>query len=388
LDQLPAEQRAIIELVVQRSRTYDDLADVLGIPSPRVRELAREALVALAPVSARRVDEDRRGQISDYVLGQQSGAEQTATQAHLRRSEAGRAWTSSLVDSLADMYPDGGAPEIPDGEPEPAPRRRERELRGRDRARDDKAAEHDRAPERERPRARGPVREPLRERRPLREPARRPERTREPLRRPAELSPEARAAVRRRRLIGAGAAALAVIAVVLGIVLLSGGSDHKKSPKAAPVRAQARILGELLLRPVRGASGNSQGIAIVAVRGGERDLIVQAKLTPVKQGQAYEVWLYNSRNDALPVGAQVTDQNGNYQGAGKLPGDLSKFKSIDVSLQAIPDQACQRNPACLRRSSLHSGNSVLRGKLSDMRAPSQATPGATGPSGAAGPTGP
>jgi hypothetical protein len=202
------------------------------------------------------------------------------------------------------------------------------------------------------------------------------------------LSPEARAAVRRRRLIGAGAAALAVIAVVLGIVLLSGGSDHKKSPKAAPVRAQARILGELLLRPVRGASGNSQGIAIVAVRGGERDLIVQAKLTPVKQGQAYEVWLYNSRNDALPVGAQVTDQNGNYQGAGKLPGDLSKFKSIDVSLQAIPDQACQRNPACLRRSSLHSGNSVLRGKLSDMRAPSQATPGATGPSGAAGPTGP
>jgi sigma-70-like protein len=114
LDQLPAEQRAIIELVVQRGRSYDDLADVLGIPSPRVRELAREALTALAPVSARRVDDDRRGQIADYVLGQQSGAEQTATQTHLRRSEAGRAWASSLVDSLAAMYQDG-PPEIPEG---------------------------------------------------------------------------------------------------------------------------------------------------------------------------------------------------------------------------------------------------------------------------------
>ena len=114
--------------------------------------------------------------------------------------------------------------------------------------------------------------------------------------------------------------------------------------------------------------------------------MVQAKLPPVKKGQAYEVWLYNSPTNAVPVGAQITDPKGNYQGAGKLPADLSKFKAIDVSLQTIPDQTCQRTPACLRRSSQHSGNSVLRGKLADMRAPSQT--GATGPSGPAGPTGP
>ena len=112
LDQLPPEQRAILELIVQRNRSYDDLAGVLDLQPPRVRELAREALVGLAPVTANRVDPDRLGQIADYVLDQQSGAEQTATMAHLRRSEAGRAWTSSLVDSLAHMY-DGAPPVIP-----------------------------------------------------------------------------------------------------------------------------------------------------------------------------------------------------------------------------------------------------------------------------------
>ena len=105
LDQLAAEQRAIIELVLQRGRSYEDLADMLAMPQQRVRQLAREALIELAPVSAKRVEAERRGQLADFVLGQQSTAEQVATQTHLRRSEAGRAWTSSLVDSLAGLYP-------------------------------------------------------------------------------------------------------------------------------------------------------------------------------------------------------------------------------------------------------------------------------------------
>jgi hypothetical protein len=131
LDQLPPEQRAILELVVQRKRSYEDLAGILDLPPVRVRELAREALVGLAPVTANRVDPDRLGQIADYVLDQQSGAEETATKAHLRRSEAGRAWTSSLLDSLAHMY-DGAPPEIPEAEEAPPRRRRERERAPRE----------------------------------------------------------------------------------------------------------------------------------------------------------------------------------------------------------------------------------------------------------------
>ena len=115
-DQLTAEQRAIVELVLQQGKRYEELADMLGLSETRVRELARDALVDLAPISARGVEEDWRGQLADYVLGQQAGPEATATKGHLRRSEAARSWTRSLLDSLEQLYPNGSLPAIPEGE--------------------------------------------------------------------------------------------------------------------------------------------------------------------------------------------------------------------------------------------------------------------------------
>src|SRR5215211_3656097 len=114
-DQLSDEQRAILELVLRRGQSYDQLSGKLDLPEKRVRELAREALVELAPVTAQRVDADWRGQLADYVLGQQSGPESTATRGHLRRSEAARSWARSLLDSLDGLYGDG-VPSIPDAE--------------------------------------------------------------------------------------------------------------------------------------------------------------------------------------------------------------------------------------------------------------------------------
>ena len=81
LDQLPPEQRAIVELVVQRGRSYETLAEVLQVPSERVRELARDALTELSPRTASRVDAERRGQVADYLLRQQSADEERSTRA-------------------------------------------------------------------------------------------------------------------------------------------------------------------------------------------------------------------------------------------------------------------------------------------------------------------
>ncbi len=89
---------------------------MLAMPEARVRELARDALVDLAPVSAKRVEEDWRGQLADYVLGQQTGPEATATRGHLRRSEPARTWARSLLDSLDQLYDNGSMPAIPEGE--------------------------------------------------------------------------------------------------------------------------------------------------------------------------------------------------------------------------------------------------------------------------------
>jgi hypothetical protein len=122
-DQLPADKRAIVELVLQQGKSYDELSGMLGMSEDRVRTLARDALVELAPLSATRVEEDWRGQLADYVLGQQSGPEATATRGHLRRSEAARIWACSLLDSLDQLYENGSMPVIPEGE------RRRRSLR-------------------------------------------------------------------------------------------------------------------------------------------------------------------------------------------------------------------------------------------------------------------
>src|SRR5688572_17391589 len=139
-DQLPPEQRAILELVLQRRQSYSDLADMLGMPTARVRELARAALADLSPRSAGRVDPEWRGQVADYLLGQQTGPEGTATRGHLKRSESARLWALSLLDSLDHLYTDGDMPIIPEGEAAPPverPRARARERRPlRERERD------------------------------------------------------------------------------------------------------------------------------------------------------------------------------------------------------------------------------------------------------------
>ena len=348
-DQLPPEQQAIIELVVRRGRSYDALSDALGIPSTRVRELAREALTDLAPVTADRVDPGRRAQIADYVLHQQSSAEDTATRAHLKRSEAARAWTLSLLDSLSDMYEDGARPDAPAAAAvEEIPRERER-TRPRERVRE--------RVERPRPRAREPEAPPR-----------------------EALSPEAATAVRRRRLIAGGLALIAIAGLTVGIVALASGGGGGKKTNATKATS-TRLIGEQL-RPVAGAQ--AQGLAVIATRGTQKVVVVQAKLPPTKKGEAYEVWLYNSPTDAQSIGAQVTDKQGNYQGQGPLPANVSKFRFVDVSLENIPDQACQRNPACLRKSAQHSGHSLLRGAISAMRPINANAAGAGGAGGAAG----
>lgn len=326
-DQLPAEQRAIIELVLRSGQSYEDLSGMLGMPPARVRDRAREALAELAPVTAARVDDEWRGQIADYVLGQQSGPESTATRGHLKRSEAARMWALSLLDSLDPLYPDGARPIIPQAEAEPAKSRaRERTLRTRER----------------------PARRPARE-----GAAARPRER--PPRRDAPLSPAATSVVWRRRIIGALAAAAAL--GLLGVVLLGGDGDEKTpTPRAdRPARGgDVRIVGQTLLRPV-GGGADGAGVAVVVDAGRERQLIVQARLRPTTRRQAYQVWLYNSRRDLKSLGAQVAPE-GNYQGRGPLPDDYERYEFIDVSRESID------------RDAEHSGTSVLRGRLADALA--------------------
>jgi len=335
-DQLPAEQRAILELVIQRHQSYADLATMLGMPTARVRQLAREALTDLSARSAARVDPDWRGQVADYLLGQQTGPEGTATRGHLKRSEPARLWSLSLLDSLDHLYDERDLPVIPEGEAAAAPAR-----------------------ERERP----PLREraaPLRERKPLRERAR-AERPTKP------LSTDAETIVRRRRIAGAAAAATALLFLLLvwPVGLLTGDDDDGGSGDGGSEQAddQPRPLGQLLLRPQSGEKGVGIGLILESDEG-ERTLLVQARgLRRTREGQAYEVWLFNSQDDATSMGAQLTDAQGNYSGSVMLPSNYEAFRFLDISRENVDQNAA------------HSGDSVLRGELANLQPATEAGSG-------------
>lgn len=396
LDTLPPQRRAIIELLVRQRQGYDDVATMLDIPHPRVRELARDALSSLAPASARRVDDDWRDQVADYVLGQQTGPESKATRGHLKRSESARVWVSSLLDSLDPLYGDGDRPEIPEpdgrsAEDEPRRRRRSGAAAAGGAAGAGAAAgaagaasadrperEVDWGPDAEEPGVADDTTQAGESRggaETVTEPA--PAPAREERRTGGQtLSPEARAVVRRRRIAGAALAA-AVLAIVLAIVLIGGddsGDESDRASRPAPrgeqqQQQQARLVGQGRLEPVGGS--DAQGVAVVAQRGGEFQLLVQARgLEPSDDGSAYEVWLYNSRRDAVSLGGQVTDNDGNLQGAGPLPENFRTYRFVDVSRERID------------RDGDHSGDSVLRIPVSQLlRPPSTGGVGGGAPEG-------
>ncbi len=317
-DQLSPEKRAIVELVLQQGKTYPELADMLGMPESRVRDLARDALVELAPVSVRGVEDDWRGQLADYVLGQQSGPEATATKGHLRRSEAARSWARSLLDSLEQLYVNGSVPAIPEGE------------RGRGARRPAAAAVS--APSESAGTPRGLS-------------------TADPI-------------VRRRLFAGAGVAALVLLLAILvwPVGVLTGDDDESATAGSDDAAQPAAETSTDQGQPA--ADGGPAGIAIVIDRSGKKQLLVQAaRLAPSGENEGYYVWLYNSPEDARSLGGQVTDQQGTYQAVGAFPADYAKYKFIDVTKQPIGNSTNVK----------HSGESVLRGPMPKIQSGKKGT---------------
>jgi Sigma-70, region 4 len=301
-DQLSDEQRAIVELVLKQGKSYGELSEMLGMPETRVRELARDALVDLAPITARGVEQDWRGQLADYVLGQQAGPEATATRGHLRRSEAARSWTRSLLDALEQLY-GGDVPAIPDG---------------------------DRGSRRGGAAAAGPA-----------APGK-------PSREPRTLAPESAAAVRRRRLITAAAvAALLLVAVLLWpFGLLTGGDEEEPSQASSRTETTG---GDSI--PTR-----TQGQAIIARRQGQTQILVTATgLEPSTQNTAYQVFLSNGERDRRSLGAMITDAQGTLQAGAPLPRNFRDYEFVDLAAVTVTGQG--------RDQRFEDGPTVLRGLL-------------------------
>src|SRR4051812_5459349 len=254
-DQLAADQRAIIEIVLRQGRSYEQIGEMLDLPPARVRELARDALGELAPFTAEFVDAQWRGQLADYVLGQQTGPEAQATRGHLRRSEPARIWAYSLLDALDDFYADTERPEIPVGDAGSPSR-----SRARDRvtaAAADETAENGEAPSRS---------------------------LASPRRSSGALSPAARSALMRRRIAGGVIGALLLALVVFGATKIFGGDDNKPKKAAAAKtsttagNSQGQVVAQAILAPIGGTK--AQGAAFVYATQKQAVALVRAKFPP------------------------------------------------------------------------------------------------------------
>src|SRR3954468_21130679 len=112
IDDLAPDQRAVLQLLLKQGKAYVELAALLRIEPDAVRERAVSALDGLGPREGVQLAPERRGEIADYLLGQQSASERQSTREFLEGSAAGRAWARVVAGELRPLAGDA-LPDIP-----------------------------------------------------------------------------------------------------------------------------------------------------------------------------------------------------------------------------------------------------------------------------------
>jgi hypothetical protein len=394
LDSLPPDQRAVLQLVLQRGRSYDQIAKLLSIDRGSVRERAVSAFDALGPQTS--VAAQRRGLIADYLLGQLDPEAATETRDGIADSPSERAWARVVASELAPLAaeplpeipstrsaPAASAPDLP-ASPAPVPgstepliefpedtpdTRSEPALPAAIPAAEDESADTPSGRSRRRGRR-----------------ERKPKEPKAPVPAPEPKVPSVGDASGRRssRLGGTVLIAITVLIVaVIAIILLSSGGSNPSTPAASassttpstPAAASsttagsgttsasgsgttpAKVVAQINLTPTATGS-KAAGIAEVLKEGATNGIaIVAQNVTPntTKPPNAYAVWLYNSPTDAHLLGFvnPGVGANGRLSTAGGLPANAAHYKQLIVTLET---KASPTTP----------GTIVLQGTLSGL----------------------
>lgn len=319
LDSLNDLQRATLQLLLKQGKSYDEIAALLKTDPSAVQSRAHEAVGALGP-AAPDIGDDRRREIADYLLGQQTASRRAATREYLVDSADGRTWARAVAGALRPMAGD----ELPEIPAEPA------EVDEAFEALDKRTARQ--------------------------------------------------AQVERGSQLGTkiifGAAGL-LVAIVLILVLGVFNGDDEPKPKTQTVTRtaatvpteQPRVVLRGILKPPSGSSSRASGeTAIVTYpKANQFKLLVAAKdMEPAPQGSAYGIWLYNSPVQALFIGfpkSTVSDK-GTLEVVADLAPQTPRFNEVLVTRERV---AKPTRP----------GQTVLRGKISVPPQPTQTTTTAT-----------
>jgi hypothetical protein len=114
-EDLPADQKAVLQLVLRQGRTYGEIAGLLKISTEAVRDRALTALDAVGPTGLPDFDDDLQDDLGDYLLGQQTASARATTREQLEGSQSARDWARGVATELrtAGVAGDEALPEIP-----------------------------------------------------------------------------------------------------------------------------------------------------------------------------------------------------------------------------------------------------------------------------------
>lgn len=280
VEELPADQKAVLQLLLKQGKSYDELAALLRLDATGVRDRALDALDSLGPQDTAGLSSERQDEISDYLLGQQSASQRAATRSFLEGSAAGRAWARVVAGELRPLAGDA-LPEIPA-----------------------EGAEVDEAFD----------------------------------------ALQARKAAREERAKSSRLGGFLVlgglgIALAVGLVLLLGGGDDDSTPsRAATTAAQTTTTGPKVDAQINLAAetqgSKALGVAQVLSQDGQRALAVTGQ--DLQESSRYVVWLYNSPSDAQFLGfAPPVGKDGRLSGLAGLPEDASKYKQLVVTREKV-----------------------------------------------------
>ena len=116
VEQLPADQGAVLNLLLSQQKSYAEIASALDLSEAAVSERAYSALSSLAEPE-KPPPNRRRAEICDYLLGQQDDDAADRTRSSMMRSASDRAWARAASGPLAALS-DAPLPPIPGAEAE------------------------------------------------------------------------------------------------------------------------------------------------------------------------------------------------------------------------------------------------------------------------------
>jgi hypothetical protein len=299
-DALPADQKAVLQLVLRQGRTYDEIAGLLKISPEAVRDRALSALDALGPQDLEGLEADRQDDVGDYLLGQQSASERAGTRTFLESSAPARTWGRTVSGELRGAGVDAELPEIP-ADPQEVD-----EAFGALDARQRARAEQERSS-----RLGGVL-----------------------------------------LLTGLGIIVALALLIVFGAF---GGDDNKSSGDSAAVTSAtstttqtttgAQVEAQINLTRPAGASGKALGVANIVSQDGQRAIaVVGQDLAPSGH---YVLWLRNGDKvkflGFFPVVQGKGKSAGRLQGLVGAPSDLTAYKEMLVTREAssTPKQPTQ-----------------------------------------------